>query len=67
MSSLFGLFMGFIDTKKNILFFEMYDKCVFMFMHIWFIPTSLMPGVIVGAAIKTTYGANSAVRRTFRA
>lgn len=29
--------------------------------------TSLMPGVIVGAAIKTTKGANSAVLRTFNA
>lgn len=30
-------------------------------------PTSLMPGVMVGAAMNTTYGANSAVRRTFKA
>lgn len=35
--------------------------------HIARCHTSLMPGVIVGAAIKTTKGANSAVLRTFNA
>lgn len=38
-----------------------YAECVCRF------PTSLMPGVMVGAAMNTTYGANSAVRRTFKA
>lgn len=38
-----------------------YAECVSHF------PTSLMPGVMVGAAMNTTYGANSAVRRTFKA
>jgi hypothetical protein len=32
-----------------------------------FVLTSFKPGVIVGAAMKTTKGANSAVLRTFRA
>lgn len=61
--------MGFVDKTQNTenVSFKMCDKCVCVLMQVWFIPTSLMPGVIVGAAIKTTYGANSAVRRTFRA